>query len=125
MTRIRLRHVTSTIGLLTIAASAFFVMGYMFGRPEFYTWPNPQSVVAFPSCLMFFLLGTSTFILSSRKEQILVNGTHDTLVRLENQMDDLKHQMNGRLDQLLKATRELGQAQGRETERMSQHDPKI
>ena len=121
--KIRLRHVTSSIGLATISASAFFIMGYLFNKPGFYTWPTGNSAVAFPSCLLFFLLGVSTFILSSRKEQILVNGTHDTLERLERQMSELKLSINGRLEELLKVTKALGEAEGREHER-SEHKSK-
>ena len=64
--KITSNSVSGFLGLFTVALASFFITGYIFDRPNFYTLPRGATPVALPTALIFIALGVATFSLSHR-----------------------------------------------------------
>lgn len=52
------------LGFLCIAASVFFIMGYVFAVPGLYTYPVKSTPVAMPSAILFLIIGIAIMVLA-------------------------------------------------------------
>lgn len=87
------RFLVTFLGLLTISAASFFMMGYLMGYPSFYTIPRDRTPVALPTSILFFALGTAIYLISASREQHVEDHleTDDQRIeRLEKELDDVR-----------------------------------
>lgn len=78
-----LRLSASFLGLFTVAVASFFLMGYLFNKPGYYTWPKGTTPVALPTAVVFISLGSAIFILAKRHDAEITEHISEEEHRLE------------------------------------------
>lgn len=65
------RLAATFLGAFTVAVASFFLMGYIFHKPDYYTWPSGMTPVALPTAIIFISLGSAIVMLARRHDTVI------------------------------------------------------